>query len=656
MKAWMRTTIVAAFAMAVVVGCGSLYVNQTPTLQVRLMETSDLHAYMLGYDYTRQQATQSYGLAHTAAVIHQARAEQPNNVLFDNGDLIQGSALGDWVAEQGVSYLQEHVHPVIAALNYLQYDAGNLGNHEFNFGLDFLEQTLAGAHFPYVSANVFYAENAQQAGMRTEGWERPLVNPYTILERSFTDTNGQDHTLKIGVLGLLPPQIMTWDAMHLNGKVYVRDMVAAAQYYVPKMRAEGADIVVAIPHSGLNDHARYQEFSEQASRHIATVPGIDAIFFGHQHRRFPGDQSYDNLPGVDNTNGFIYGVPAVSPGYWGSYLGIIDLTLEQGESGWQVVHAAPELRGITEAYDEELAKLLTAQHEATVNMLNEPLTVIDKPINSFFARVFPDTSTYMINQAQTWYGLNLQEQGVLPANLPVLSAAAPFRNGFQSADDYTNIPAGQVTLGHLSDLYVYPNLLQAVQVSGAQLREWLEMSALSFHIFDLQEVAPQLLFSDFPSFNFDVISGIEYSIDVTQPARYQTTGDLANPNARRIQALRFQGKPVQDSDQFIVMVNNYRAGGGGHFPSLNGETIIYEGSNEVRQVIAQYAREQAKQHNQLLVEPTNNWRLTASTPVTAVFRTASSAAAEAEAQRYTKLEERGVNEAGYAIYHIVIEK
>lgn len=655
MKAWMRTTVVAAFAMAVVVGCGSLYVNQTPTLQVRLMETSDLHAYMLGYDYTRQQSTQSYGLAHTAAVIHQARAEQPNSLLFDNGDLIQGSALGDWVAEQGVEYLQEHVHPVIATLNYLQYDAGNLGNHEFNFGLDFLAETLAGADFPYVSANVFHAADEHQTGMRTEGWDRPLVPPYTMLERTFVDTNGQEHTLTVGVLGLLPPQIMTWDAMHLRGKIYVRDMVAAAQHYVPKMRAEGADIVVVIPHSGLNDHERYQEFSEQASRQIAMVPGIDAIFFGHQHRRFPGEASYDNLPGVDNTNGFIYGVPAVSPGYWGSHLGVIDLTLEKNEQGWQVVKAAAELRGITDEYDEELARLLKTQHEATVTMLNEPLTIIDKPINSFFARVFPDTSTQMINQAQTWYGVNLQKQGVLPADLPVLSAAAPFRNGFQSADDYTNIPAGQITLGHLSDLYVYPNLLQAVQVTGAQLREWLEMSALAFNTLDPQIATPQPLFSDFPSFNFDVISGIEYSIDVTQPARYQTNGTLVNPSARRVKALNFQGKPVQNDDQFIVMVNNYRAGGGGHFPGLTGETIVYEGSSEVRQVIAQYAREQAKQHHQLSVKQNANWRLTSSAPVTAVFRSASSHAAQAEAKVHPTLDWQGNDEQAYAIYHALLE-
>src|SRR5690554_2814094 len=132
---------------------------------------------MMGYDYTRQQPTASYGLAHTAAVIHQARAEQPNNLLFDNGDLIQGSALGDWVAEQGVEYLENNTHPVMAALNYLQYDAGNLGNHEFNFGLDFLQQTLKQAQFPYVSSNVFYAQQAELSGMRTESWENPLVAP-----------------------------------------------------------------------------------------------------------------------------------------------------------------------------------------------------------------------------------------------------------------------------------------------------------------------------------------------------------------------------------------------------------------------------------------------------------------------------------------------
>lgn len=649
---WLRISI-AALLMVFVIGCASNTASEPAQVQVRLLETSDLHAYMMGYDYTRQQPTASYGLAHTAALIHQARSEQPNNLLFDNGDLIQGSALGDWVAEQGTEYLTTQVHPVIGALNHLNYDAANVGNHEFNFGLEFLEQTLAGATFPYVSASVFMAENEVISGMRTEGWVNPLVPPYVILKRDFVDQAGNQQTIRIGVIGFVPPQIMSWDAMHLNGRVYVRDMVAAAQYFVPKMRAEGADIVVAIPHSGLNDHARYAEFSEQATRQIAAVPGIDAILFGHQHRLFPGDPSYNNLPQVDNERGLVHGIPAVSPGYWGSHLGVIDLTLEKNQLGWQVTNGRAELRAITEAYDEGLERLLKQSHEATLQMLNEPLTTIDQPVNSFFARVFPDTSTALINAAQTWFGKSLQAEGQLPANLPILSAAAPFRNGFQSADDYTNIPAGEITLGHLADLYSYPNILQAVQVSGGQVREWLEMSALAFNTLQTNLTNAQPLLSDYPSFNFDVISGLHYVFDVTQPPRYSQKGELINPNSHRVKELSYQGKLITDQDMFIVMVNNYRAGGGGHFPGLNGETIVYKGVVEVREAIAAYGREQAQAEGIISISRDWNWGLYSPTPIKAFVRSADNTEAHAEALLYKGLHYVGPKN-GYGRYELLI--
>lgn len=654
-KPWLRIGIAGLF-LTLAAGCASQFTSAPVQVQVRLLETSDLHAYMMGYDYTRQQPTESYGLAHTAALIHQARAEQPNTLLFDNGDLIQGSALGDWVAEQGPEYLAQHVHPVIAALNYLQYDAANLGNHEFNFGLEFLQKSIAGANFPYVNASVFLAANQRQSGMRTEGWSQPLVSPYVILERKFIDQYGHKQTIHIGVIGFVPPQIMNWDAMHLKGRVYVRDIVVSAQHFVPQMRAEGADIVVAIPHSGLNDHARYAEFTEQATRQLADVPGIDAILFGHQHRRFPGDPSYNNLPLVDNENGLVNGIPAVSPGYWGSHLGVIDLTLVKGVSGWQVREAGAELRGITAEYDKGLERLLQQPHLATVGMLNKPLTTMKTPVNSFFARVFPDTSTALINAAQTWYGQELKEKGLLPTGLPILSAAAPFRNGFQSADDYTNIPAGEITLGHLADLYVYPNLLQAVRVTGKLLREWLEMSALAFNTLEINNNDSQPLLSNYPSFNFDVISGVEYVFDVTQPPRYNKSGELVNSKARRVKELRYNGQPINDNDEFIVMVNNYRAGGGGHFPGLNGDSIIYSGTMEVREVIASFGRARARTKDPIEVKRQWHWQLYSPTPIMATVRSAASLEASTEADLYKPLKFLQQDVDGYGHYQLKISQ
>ncbi|RUO20761.1 bifunctional 2',3'-cyclic-nucleotide 2'-phosphodiesterase/3'-nucleotidase [Aliidiomarina haloalkalitolerans] len=653
--------MLAALAAAVLAACG----GQSPTaepiaagtqVQVRIMETTDLHAYMVGYDYFRQQPTASYGLAHTAALIHAARAEQPNNFLVDNGDLIQGSALGDWVAAQGSAYVDQYRHPIMRAFNYLQYDVGNLGNHEFNFGLEFLESTIAGADFPYVSANVFWADSAENAGKQSQGWDNPLVEPYVIVRKELVADDGTLVPVHVGFIGFLPPQIMRWDQQHLEGQVRVRDMVAAAEYYVPKMRAQGADLVVAIPHSGLRLYDTYPEFAEQATYQLAGVSGLDALMFGHQHQLFPGSAAYDDLPEVDNERGFVRGVPAVSPGYWGDYLGIIDFHLEYDGTAWSVINSQVEVRPISEAKDTRLEAMMAAEHEATVAMLNEPLGELETAVTSLFGRIRPGSAVQMINDAQRWFAEGLQATGELPSDLPLLSAAAPFRNGFQSADDYTMIAAGEFTLGSLVDLYVYPNTLQVVELTGAQLIEWLEMSALAYRTIRANEAEAQELFSRYPSFNFDVIDGLSYRFDLSQPPRYSNQGKLINTQSRRVHDVRYQGEPIDLERKFLVAVNNYRAGGGGNFPGLDGRSIVYSTGEEVRQVIAAYARAKTLENNgNLAVAVADNWSLKLPEGATVRFRGNGSELAAEEAQKIPGLREVRRGDDGFVWYELNVQ-
>ncbi|MCL5255377.1 MAG: bifunctional 2',3'-cyclic-nucleotide 2'-phosphodiesterase/3'-nucleotidase [Gammaproteobacteria bacterium] len=622
-------------------------------VQVRIMETTDLHAYMVGYDYFRQQPTNRYGLAHTAALIHAARAEQPNNFLVDNGDLIQGSAFGDWVAAQGSEYVHQYRHPIMRAFNYLQYDVGNLGNHEFNFGLEFLESTIAGADFPYISANVFWADSAENSGKQSHGWDNPLVEPYVILRKDVVAEDGTVVPIQVGFIGFLPPQIMRWDQQFLEGKVRVRDMVAAAEYYVPQMRAAGADLVVAIPHSGLRLYDTYPEFAEQATYQLAGVAGIDALMFGHQHQLFPGSPAYDGYPDVDNERGYVRGVPAVSPGYWGDYLGIIDFKLEYDGTAWIVADSNVEVRPITDDKDETLEAMMAAEHDATVAMLNEPLGELESAVNSLFGRIRPGSAVQLINDAQRWFAERLQATGELPSDLPLLSAAAPFRNGFQSADDYTMIAAGEFTLGNLVDLYVYPNTLQVVELTGAQVIEWLEMSALAYATIHANETNPQDLFTRFPSFNFDVLDGLSYYFDLAQPPRYSTRGELLNPQARRVQDVRFKGTPIDLEQRFLVAVNNYRAGGGGSFPGLDGRAIVYSSGEEVRQIIADYARVKTAENNGVLsVNVKENWELKLPAGATVQFRGNGSGMATDEVIGISGLRKVGQAEDDFVLYEL----
>lgn len=622
-------------------------------IELRLIETTDLHAYMLGYDYFQQQPTDRYGLVHTAALIHEARAENPNNFLIDNGDLIQGSAFGDWVARKGVEYVSEYQHPIIRALNYLEYDVGNMGNHEFNYGLEFLNTAVADAQFPYISANVFHANSVEESGKVDTGWDDPIYEPYVILSKTMEDQHGVEHDIKVGFIGFLPPQIVRWDQQHLAGKVRVRDMVEAARYYIPKMQAEGANVIVAVPHSGLRVYDNYPQFAEQASYQLAGVDGIDAILFGHQHQLFPGAEAYDGIPDVDNEAGYVRGVPAVAPGYWGDHLGIIDLRLQQNGSNWDVIASEVAVRPVNENKDMQLEAMLREEHEETVAMLNEPLGEVEERISTLFARIEPSTAVQLINDAQTWLVKSLQDRGDLATELPVLSAAAPFRNGFQSSEDYTVIEAGGFTLGNLVDLYVYPNTLQVVEVTGAQLIEWLEMSALAYRQIDADMQQPQTLFTNYPSFNFDVLSGIHYRFDITQPPRYDTHGELINADARRVVDVTFDGEPLNLEQRFLVAVNNYRAGGGGNFPGLDGTTIVHSSGEEVRQVIADYAREQTVSNGGVLpLTLVKNWELVVPQGAIVEFRGNNSEASAAEAENIENLEKHSDGSDGYAIYYL----
>ncbi|ELY11547.1 bifunctional 2',3'-cyclic nucleotide 2'-phosphodiesterase/3'-nucleotidase periplasmic precursor protein, partial [Salmonella enterica subsp. enterica serovar Enteritidis str. 436] len=181
------------------------------TVDLRIMETTDLHSNMMDFDYYKDTATEKFGLVRTASLIHAARNEVKNSVLVDNGDLIQGSPLGDYMAAKGLK--DGDVHPVYKALNTLDYAVGNLGNHEFNYGLDYLHNALAGAKFPYVNANIIDVKT-----------QKPLFTPYLIKETSVIDKDGHPQTLKIGYIGFVPPQIMIWDKANLSGKVTVNDI------------------------------------------------------------------------------------------------------------------------------------------------------------------------------------------------------------------------------------------------------------------------------------------------------------------------------------------------------------------------------------------------------------------------------------------------
>jgi 2',3'-cyclic-nucleotide 2'-phosphodiesterase / 3'-nucleotidase len=558
---------------------------QAQTLKLRILETTDVHMNLLDYDYYQDQPTAEHGLVRTYSLVKAARAEVKNALLFDNGDLLQGGPMGDFVA-RGKPLQPGQMHPAFKVMNAMRYDAANIGNHEFNYGLPFLRQSLSGAAFPYVNANIHLDEGAGQPGANA-------FTPCVILERSFTDEAGARQALKIGVIGLVPPQVMLWDRQALQGKVVPRDMVEAARRFVPELKARGADVVVLIAHTGF-EMGETVFFAENAIAKLAELPGIDAILFGHSHGEFPGT-FFNRHPKVDLQRGTINGVPATMPGFWGSHLGVIDLVLDKSDGGWKVTDGRAHLRPIWDRAnrkplvdaDAGLARLVQAEHEGTLAYMRAPVAQTRTPIQTYFARVADDPSVQLVSQAQMAYARRALA-GTPHADLPVLSAAAPFKTGGR-AGAYTDIPAGPILRRNVSDLYVYPNTVTAVAITGAQVREWLEMAAIAFRRIDPAGPPEQdLLDHRIPSYNFDTLDGVTYRIDLTQPARYERSGQLVAPEARRIVDLRYNGQPIDLAARFVVVTNNYRASGGGNFPGLDGSNIVLSAPDENREALMQY--------------------------------------------------------------------
>ena len=612
---------------------------------LRVLATTDVHVHIHPYDYYRDREDNTVGLAKVSTLVQAACAGAANSLLLDNGDFIQGNPLGDFMAyERGLE--EGDVHPMIAAMNSLGYDAATLGNHEFNYGLSFLDKAIARADFPSPLANV----------LRGTSGDETLFAPYAILEREITDDAGAAHAIKIGVIGFTPPQIMIWDKAHLDGNARSLDIVASAERYVPEMLEQGCDLIVALSHSGIAG-GRHSDGAENASLALAGVDGIDLVITGHHHQVFPSD-TYQEIEGADLASATLLGKPAVMPGFWGSHLGLIDLTLEHDGDRWRPVGHSVEAQPIYERIERQVNPLVDADaklldetreaHEATLAYVRRPVGETSAPINSYFALVADDPSVQIVSKAQIWYVGQLLAKSEYAA-LPILSAAAPFKAGGRGGPDYyTDVATGPIAIKNVADLYLYPNTVRAVLIDGATVKEWLERSAGIFNQID-PEGGEQILINEaFPSYNFDVIDGVTYEIDLTQPSKYGPKGELENPDANRINNLRYNGEPIDPAQNFVVATNNYRAGGGGNFPGIDGTNIIVEAPDTNRDVLVRYIIE----NRTINPSADDNWRFAETTGnANLIFETGPAAKAHAEAR--DDIAYLGDAESGFARYEVL---
>ncbi|MBV7509170.1 metallophosphoesterase [Bacillus sp. sid0103] len=338
-------------------------VNQG-VVDLRILETTDLHASLVNYDYYQTKVDNRIGLVKTATLIRKARKEVQNSLLFDDGDHLKGNPLGEYLARiRGIH--KGKIHPVYRAFNFLGYDAVAIGNHEFNYGLGFLNAVVKGAKMPVLNANVFSVKK-----------KKPYFKPYVILKRNVRDQNGEKHKLNIGVIAFMPTQIMKWDKANLEGKVIAKPIVDAANEFIPIMKAKGADIIVALAHTGISYEA-YSAESENAVYYLTKIPGIDVVLAGHSHNVFPGPV-FKHSPNTNIETGQINGKPVVMAGAFGSRLGIIDLKLKRINGNWVVLKGTSLTRPIANddgtplvKKDKRLYQLVKPEHKETIDYINK---------------------------------------------------------------------------------------------------------------------------------------------------------------------------------------------------------------------------------------------------------------------------------------------
>ncbi|NAZ35642.1 bifunctional UDP-sugar hydrolase/5'-nucleotidase [Rubellimicrobium sp. CFH 75288] len=499
------------------------------TIRLRILATSDLHGHLLPFDYYADRPAAAMGIACVATVVRRLRsaARGAACLLLDNGDTFTGTPLADWWMGGCGERRPRGPDPVAAALASLRPDAATLGNHDLDFGLDPLLRRIGALPYPIVCANLRLPHEPARWG------------PWAVLERQACDRGGVMHPLRIGITGFAPPQTVPWNGVVLGGRLVAEGIVTAARREIPDLVAAGADVVIALCHAG--PHDREAPEGERTAELLARVGGIDALILGHTHEVFPAGRQ----------PGRIGAVAAVQPGCHGSHVGVIDLLLARRDGSWRTVasraRAVPTAGAIP---DPDLAGMAAPAHRRVRALLRRPLAPLESPLSNAFALVAPDRTLALVAAAQTAAARQLL--GDRPeARLPLVAAAAPFR--LAGGGGSLALSPGPLRLRDALALHPHPDRLVVLEITGADLRGWLERSAAVFATLRRGKTDQPLLAGDVPGYGFDVLSGLEWVVD---PSR---------PPGRRIAALQHAGRPVAAADRFVLAASSFRLGGGGGF-------------------------------------------------------------------------------------------
>ncbi|HYE14189.1 MAG TPA: 5'-nucleotidase C-terminal domain-containing protein [Pyrinomonadaceae bacterium] len=513
---------------------------------ITILSTTDLHGNILPVDYYTNRPDER-GLAKVATLIRQARKENPNLLLLDSGDTIQGTPLAYYHNRKN----NGPPDPMMLVMSELGFDAMAVGNHEYNFGPKVLEKARGEARFPWLSANTY-----------EKGGERTHFDPYFVKE-----VGG----VRVGVIGLTTPGVPNWENPQNYAGLEFRDPVPEAKKWAAVLREkERADLVVVAMHSGLEEDLRTGETNpsqvtneNSAVRIAEEVPGVDVILMGHTHREVPAL--------------FINGVLLAQANAWGRHVARVDVYMEKsGDGRWRVAAKSSRTIPVTDkvAVDPDVARLVAPYDRETQGWLGKEIGVSPADLSAEDARFRDSALLDLIHRVQ------------LDAGRADVSMAAVF-------NPQARIRRGPVTVRDIAGLYVYENTLVVLDVTGRQLKEALEHSAKYFRAYVPGAAPADLVDEKIPGYNFDIAEGVSYELDLTKPP------------GERVQNLRFKGKPLSDTQRLRLATNNYRVNGGGGYTMYAGAPVVYRSGEEIRELIIDWVERSGR----IPAEPTGNWRI-----------------------------------------------
>ena len=561
------------------------------TITLRVLATTDLHMQLSGYDYVNDAQGKHFGLAGIAQLISDARqeavAKEYASLLVDNGDLFQGGPLADMIAKRDV----DAIHPAIAALNALHYDAIGLGNHDLDYGTDYIAALAAKLNMPVIASNLDLPS-------------AHAIHPSVLLDVDLPNSTAPQ-SLKVGIVSVLPEHTAIWNAYVLAGKGTVTPALPSLRRLIPSLRAQGADVVILLAHMGIRNEPTDSALS------LAEHAGADALIAGHTHRRFPGDD-HTKSSRVDTQNGLLVSCPAVMPGHGGSDLAILDLTLAASDDGkWQVKSHQSTLIANTALTPPcpAILRKCSDTHETLRETLAETIGHTQIALHNYFSLAMP-TRTGALQAHAKASAVRQALAGRPEAKLPLIAAtAAHTAGGLPGPAHYIDIPPGAVLRRHLAGLAPYTDEIWGLQVTGDEVRAWLENAACIYHHLSQDKPDQNLINPEIPPFNFDTIYGLTYLIDPTRPP-----GD-------RISRLAHNGVPVQGTQEFVLATNQFRAAGGGNFVRAQHPKVVARSTERFEDALAR----SVQQSTDNAWTNTKPWAFSVPAPVEAVFETAPNA-------------------------------